>query len=1128
MALRWLLGLALLGCTTLANASGYFRAPTIGGDTIVFTAEGDLWRVGAAGGTAVRLTTHPAQETQAQISPDGREVAFVASYDGQQDVYVMALGGGEPRRMSWDGARVILSGWTPDGRIAYASDNTIGPSWRFLIRIVDPRGVRAAEELPLADANRIAFVDDSAVLFTRFGLQVTGDNARAYRGGARGELWRWTLGSDLEATRIAADWNATVSVPMAWNGAQYALADASGLANLYALGTDGVERRALTRHTEFEVRAPSLGGGRIVYQHGADIRVLDLVSGDDRALSIVLGSDFEQRRERFIRTPLAFITGITIAPDGRRAVVAARGRVVTAANGPERRIEVQAPPGARLREAHLSSESKTVFAIVDADGASEIWSFPADGSAGGRALTGDGKFHRWGLLPSPDGKKIAHEDKRGQLWLLDVDSGRNRVIDTSTYAGDGARDALAWSADSRWLAAARPDSARLRDQILVFDAKGSRKATVTSDRYESSSPAFSSDGRFLYFVSNRSFQPTPTAPWGDRNMGPMFDRRARIYALALQPGNRFPFAPPSELSPANDATNDESDSGNGRGDANERDRPAASEDADKPVKSKKPSRPLPPIIFEGLAERLYEVPLEPGNYADLALDDERLYFLDREASPDARPELKTLEISDDAPKATSLTQNLLDYALSADRMHLLLIRPPAAPGPNAPLIGDVQIIAAGERMPENPGKATVRLGDWTIALEPDREWRQMFDEAWRMHRAFSFDAEMRGLDWDAIRGKYAPLAARVTDRAELDDLLAQMIAELGILHSQIRPGELRPDPEAPTPAWLGARLEAAPGGVRIARIYRTDPELPSERAPLAQPGVDARDGDVITAVNGRAVTTPGQVLEAIRQQAGQQVLLDIARDRGATQRTIVVPVPTERDTQLRYSDWVESTRARVEAGGAGRIGYLHLRAMGASDVASFAREFYANFDREGLIIDVRRNRGGNIDSWVIANLLRRAWAFWQPPLGTPYWNMQQTFRGHVVVLADQLTYSDGETFAAGVRALGIGPVIGMQTAGAGIWLSDRNRLSDNGAARIAEFGQFAADGRWLIEGAGVAPDIVIDNPPVATARGGDAQLERALAEVKRRLDAEPMIQPPAERIPPVGTAGFEGGRSEVP
>lgn len=1099
---------AVLPSPSRAATEGYYRFPSLRGETIVFTAEGDLWAVAAGGGTAMRLTTHPALETQAQISPDGRRVAFVASYDGQPDVYVMPIAGGEPKRLTFEGPRVILSGWAPDGRVAYASDNAVGPSWRFMPRLVDPETLRT-EELPLADANEFGVSADGTVHFTRFGLQVTGDNARRYRGGAMAELWRWRPG-EAEATRIAPTLGANLSRPMPSAGGLVALSDVDGLSNLVAIDVASGAVRALTRHRDFEVRAPATDGQRIVYQHGADLRLFDLASGEDRVIPIRLAGDFEQRRERFVRNPMNFVTGITLAHDGSRVAVSARGRVATAGLGPQRRIEIAAPETARVREARLSRDGRTVHAIVDVDGRSEIFALPADGSAGGRRLTDDGTVHRWRLHPSPDCRLLAHEDKLGRLYVLDLESGRNRLVDESPYAGDDARDGLAWSDDSRWLAFARPDSRALRDQIVVLEVASGRKATVTSDRYESYAPVFSPDGEWLYFLSDRNFRPTPGGPWGDRNMGPMFDRRTRIYALALRPDARFPFQPRNELSPATDGGSAGGDDAKSDGRTAERRRG----DRETPVSA-------PAIVLDGLAGRLFEVPVDPGNYSELAHDGQRLYVLDRANAPDARPQLLAWTISDDPGKPKTVADNLAGYALSADRKRLMLIRA-GGQGPQAAPVGDVLLVPAGDKLPDDLAKATVRLGDWSLAVEPELEWRQMFDEAWRMHRAFSFDPAMRGVDWDAARAKYAPLVARVAERSELDDVLAQMIGELGLLHSQMRPGDLRPDPDAPAPAWLGARLEAAEGGVRIARIYRTDPELPSERAPLAQPGVDAREGDLIVAVNGRPVATPGEVQAAIRQRAGQQVLLSLRREGREPHRTVVVPIPTERDQALRYGDWVESNRERVDARGRGRLGYLHLRAMGPPDVASFARDFHAAIDREGLIVDVRRNRGGNIDSWILNALMRRAWAFWQPPQGTPYWNMQQAFRGHIVVLADQLTYSDGETFAAGTRALGLGPVIGMRTAGAGIWLSDRNRLADNGAARIAEFGQFAIDGRWLIEGTGVAPDQAVDNLPVATARGGDAQLDAAIAWLERRLAEQPVQPLRAEPIPPFGTNAHDG------
>lgn len=1092
--------LRVLGlCAALAlsqSAMGqYFREPALHGDTLVFTAEGDLWTVAAGGGEARRLTTHAAEESQAAISPDGRSVAFVASYDSVAEVYVMPLAGGSPKRLSFDGGRVWVQGWTPQGEVLYATEAVSGPSWRRMLRAVHPDSL-AERELPLADANEASFGDEGSVYFTRFGLHVTGDNARDYRGGAAAQLWRWRAG-EPEATRLAPAATASLRQPMWWNGRLYHLDDQDGSADLWSMAPDGSDRRAHTRHADFEVRGPSLSQGRVAYQHGAGLRLLDLASGQDQALAIRLAGDRDPRRTRWIGEPLGYVTAASLAPDGRRVVLTARGRIALAGVGPLRRIEIATPPDSRAREALLSPDGRWVYAISDAGDASVgngIWRWPADGSSGGEQLTEAGDAHRWRLSLSPDGRWLAHDDKRGRLWLLDTRTRRNLLVDDagSRGAGDDAYSGLAWSADSRALAFVRPGGPRQINQLVLHDTASARQAVLTSDRYESFDPAFSPDGRWLYFLSNRHFQATPGAPWGDRNMGPMFDRRTRIYAIALQRDTRFPFQPPDELRPH----------GNGDDEGHQESEPDAVE-------------PPPRIDWDGLASRLYEVPLAPGNYARLQVDDARLYYLATDAGADAKPRLQVLPINDQAPQPETFMVDVRAYALSADRAELWFMKW-AEQG-----AGDMFIVPVGLKPPAPPeiGKHQVRVGDWALPVEPAKEWRQMFLDAWRMHRDFAFDSALRGQDWNAVRARYEPLVARLGDRHDLDDLLGQMVAELGILHSQVRGADLPSDPESAAAAALGAQLAPTDAGLRIARIWRTDPELPSERAPLQSPGVDAAEGDLLLSVNGRAVRTRADLARALHNQAGQQVLLELQRGDAAPHRAVVVPVDLGREATLRYGDWVAHTRAAVEAAGGGRIGYLHLRAMGRDDIAQFAREFYAQYDREGLVIDVRRNRGGNIDSWIIEKLLRRAWAFWKDDASTPYWNMQQAFRGHLVVLADNLTYSDGETFTAGIKALELGPVIGQRTAGAGIWLSDRNRLLDNGIARIAEFGQFGLDGRWLIEGHGVSPDIAVDNPPHATWKGEDHQLAAALAWLQQRLQAQPVPPLAPQPIPPRGEPG---------
>ncbi len=1082
----------LLAASSAASAGeAWYREPSLRGDTVVFVAEGDLWVVAASGGSARRLTTHPAQESQPALSPDGGEVAFVASYDGAPEIYFMPLAGGTPRQLSFDGGHIALQGYTPGGELMYASNAVVGPTHYRVLRLVDPATGRN-RDLPLADANQGSFdASGERLWFTRFGLHLSTDNALDYRGGAMARLYTFDTGKTAEARPLAADWNANVSRPMWWQGRVYALSDGNGRPNLWSLSEDGSDRKPLTAHTEFDVRSPSLDAGRIVYQHAADLRLYDIASGRDAPIPIQLPSDFEQRLPRWIKTPLNFAESVRIAPAGDSVAVVARGRATLASTGQRRRVDLAIPGEARVREAVPGHDGKQVIAILDHDGKSEIWTFPADGSGPGKRLVADESVHRWRLYPSPDGRWLAHDDKQGRLSLLDLEKGSNRVLEQAKFGRDDPYAAVSWSPDGKYLALARPDTAQLRNQIVLLPVSGGKPLTLSSDRYESFAPAFTPDGRWLYFLSNRNFEPTPGAPWGDRNTGPMFDKRARIYALALQRGSRFPFAPRDELAP-----------------------PAAADAA----KEGQPA--IPAIEVEGLAGRLFEVPVPGGNYFALLAHAERLYLLERDAGPRAQPRLASLAYGADAPQVEPLTDNVRDFALSADGKRMLV----AKAGPDGAGIGEILLTDTAAKLPDKTDTARVRIADWSVEIDPQAEWRQMYADAWRMHRQFSFDPAMRGAHWDALRQRYQALLPRVADRADLDDLLAQLSAEHGILHSQVRGGDLRKDAEAPATAFLGARLTVDADGVSIAHIYRTDPELPAERAPLKQPGVDAQAGDRLLAINGRTVRSAGDVARALRQQAGQQVLLTLQRGQAAAHRTVVVPVPADRDATLRYLDWVQGRAEAVAQASGGRIGYLHLRAMTAGDMAAFVRDFYAQLDREGLIVDVRRNRGGNIDSWVIDRLMRRAWAYWHPPGTVPQWNQQQSYRGHLAVLADQFTYSDGETFAAGIKALGLAPVIGKRTSGAGIWLSDRNTLADGGIARVAEFGQFDAKGRWLIEVQGVAPDIEVDNPPYATATGGDAQLQAAIDYLKKRFAEAPVTQPATQPIPPRGVPGHDGSR----
>lgn len=1117
------LALYLISGTLLAGISGdafsndsnrgYYRHPTLHQNQIVFTAEGDLWRVPVRGGQAVRLTTHAAEESYPAISPDGQWLAFVADYEGVPEAYVMPLNGGIPKRVSYENSRVRVQGWTADGQVLYSTDSVMGPANQWVLRTVNPATLDTST-LPLTDAIEGSYnlraegrvidradgeqangndaestpstitidpVNPEALFFTRFGLQTTGDNTRIYRGGAMGQIWRFSSG-DEEATLLTDSHIGSVRRPMVDGTRVYFISDGDGTPNLWAMDENGENLEQLTQYTDWQVWAADIHNGRIVYQLGADLKLLDTRTGESEVIDIRLTSDFAERQTRWLDDPLQYLQNVSYTGNHEQVVLTARSQIAIAGKTPHRLIEVATPEGSRSREAVLSPDGRWVYAINDHSGENEIWRFPADGSSGSTQLTDNATTFRWGLHISPDGNYLAHDDKDGNLWLLNLQNGANNRVADGGWGHSPYSD-IVWSADSQLLAFTQSPQDGSRPQVVLHSVSEGRQQAITSSRYESYSPAFSPDGLWLYFVSNRNFDASPRSPWGDRNMGPMFDRRGKIYAVALKSQACFPFSAQPEVANCNTEQAQES----------------------------RQSRRAQLVDWDGLNQRLWEVPVSAHNYSNLQVADNFL-FVQRRRANQWQGELVSIAVSETDPKVERFADQVRFYSLSANRQQIAWQNQR-----NEFFIHTTQASAPG-----NLAQSRLRTSAWKLAFNPVQEWRQMFRDAWLMHRDFLFDADMRGIDWEAAGDKYAPLLDRITDRHELDDLFAQMMGELSVLHSQVRGGEYSKAQERPSAATLGAALATTSDGVRIEHIYRTDPELPNSAAPLARPGVNAREGDIITAVNGRTVRNQAQLHQLLRNQTNEPVRLDLRRGRDSVQ-TIVTPVSVQQDHRLRYEDWVQRNRSKVDDASNQSIGYLHLYAMGANDIASFARDFYANVDRDGLIIDVRRNRGGNIDSWIIEKLLRRAWAFWEPNThGSPYTNMQQAFRGHLIVLADQLTYSDGETFSAGVKALELGPLVGMRTAGAGVWLSGRNTLADGGVARVAETAQFAMDGRWVIEGYGVEPDIEVDNLPHATFNGYDAQLEHAINLLQRRLNDEPipelrsqpMLMPVADDILP--------------
>ncbi len=1130
--------LLLTGLTAvpaLAETNGYYRWPALHENTLVFGSEGDLWRADLQGTSpAIRLTTHPEVESLPALSPDGQTIALTGRYDGAASVYIMPVSGGAPRQLTFEDRNAEVRGWTPDGRVLFASTSAPGAS-PLRLKIVDPVSL-ALEELPLDGADDAAFSDDQqTIYFTRYGLARSNDNAVLYRGGAMAQLWRYTMDSGEEAERLAEDFDAPIRHPMWWNGRIFFLTDKSGGDNIWSMDPSGGDIRQHTGFEAWQLRSPQLHNGRIVYQRGADLYGFNLATETETLLDLRLVSDRDDTRLRYLKEPLEYLETTGMGAEGKAVALTARGRVAVAFPGPRRRVELAIPDNARARSAVLGPDGDWVYVILDQDQFGEAWRYAADGRSAPEQLTFGSDAHIWRLYPSPDGTRLIHDDKRGRLWSIDLETLEGIAIDTNESGNDDSYSGLNWSPAGRYLAYTAEDRRGIR-RVIVHDFETGASHVVTRGKYNSFHPAFSHDGAWLYFLSERTFNPTPSNPWRDRTMGTEFDKRTGVFALRLDPEAPFPFRPEDELAgdgeDEDQAPGEEADAsikeedggatGSTPGETLDEDDDSTQDTADQDPSNQDPdgedsesasdedgeSEKVEDteIVFEGLMDRLWSVPCPSGNYAGLKANEDFLFLL----SQDGREwSLKTIAIDPRKPEMETFAAGVGSYDLSADGKTVFFRKGQGAGTTLA-------LVPAGATAPKDLSEKTLRIGDWRLGVVPQGEWRQMLLDAWRMHRAFAYDPDLRGLDWDAIRDKYEPFVDRLGHRSELDDLLARMIAELGILHSQIRSGDQPRDEESGQNAYLGAQYRRAANGLEITLIHEGERDLPDRLGPLMQPHVDVQVGDIITAADGRPVKIEADLIRTLRNKAGQRVRLDLTRD-GEPFSAMVEPVSGRAAFFLRYDHWVNDNARTVTRETGDRMGYLHLRAMGGSDLGSFARDFYEHFDKDGLIIDVRGNWGGNIDSFLINTLLRQVWAYWQYPNGgPPFTNMQQTFRGHLVVLIDQNTYSDGETFAAGIKSLGLAPLIGTRTAGAGIWLTSRNRLADQGAARIAEFPQFGLDGRWLVEGRGVAPDIEVINPPYSTAQGGDAQLEAAMRYLADKLAEDPIPPLVPRPLPPVG------------
>ncbi len=1077
---------------------GYYSYPAIHDDTLVFTSEGDLWSIGIRGGAAHRLTSGAGTENHASISPDGKTIAFRADYEGPAEIYTMPIQGGMPQRRTWDG-NSEPEGFAPDGRLLVATTRySTYPSSQLVL--INDHGGR--EIVPLAQAAEAAYsADGSTLFFTRWFAQPS--QTKRYKGGSAENLW--SFDGTHEAVPLTADYTGTSAHPMFWNGRVYFLSDRDGVMNVYSMDSQGHDVKQESHQHIFDVQSASLDNGRIVYASGSDLWLLDLKTGHEQVIPITLVSDFDQMREHWVKKPLSYLTSVHIAPDGSSAVFTARGEIFTLPAKSGRIVRVAGESDVRYREARFLPDGKSIVALSTQTGETEFWKFAANGESAPEQWTHNDKVLRWNGIPSPDGHWLAHYDKDQQLWLFDTKTKQDKRIAQSMNEGF---ENLAWSPDSQWLAYVE-SADNMFQQIKIYNAASGSTQTITSDRYNSVNPTWSTDGKWLYFLSDRNLKSTIRSPWGPRQPEPHFNRSVKIYELALTTDLRSPFLPPDELHPDTPEKNDEEKPDAAKTDDKKNAGNGGKKEDDK--EKKKPAEVK--IDFTNLDARLSEVPVHPGNYDDLQATDKRLCWLNASDAPgddgDDHLALQCFDIANKGDEVATILPDVRDFEISLNRKKMLVREK-----------DDFYILDSSAKPdafkdPKALAKAQIDLSHWAISTNPREEFRGFFLDAWRLERDYFYDRNMQGVNWVAMRDRYLPLVDRVANRDELNNVIAQMVSELSALHTFVGGGDERKPTDDVDIATLGAVLhrDEKAGGDVVQHIYLHDPDLPNQAPPLARPESRVNEGDVILSIDGQSILSVPDERSLLRGKAGQQVMLRVKSPTGQPHDVLVKPISAGEDATMRYAEWEYSRRVKVDTASNDQIGYVHLRAMGPNDIDQWAREYFPVFNRQGLIIDVRYNRGGNIDSWLLSDLLRKAWFYWQPRIGNPAWNMQYAFRGHIIVLCDQGTASDGEAFTEGFKRFKMGKVIGTRTWGGEIWLSASNVQADFGIATAAETGVYSPGGKWLIEGHGVDPDIIVDNLPHAAYSGTDAQLQAALDLLKQEIKDDPRPVPPHPPYP---------------
>jgi tricorn protease len=1052
------------------------RQPDVSATEIAFVYGGDIWVVSKEGGVAHRLSTPMGEESFPRFSPDGEHIAFTGNYDGNQDIYVMPADGGTPTRVTHHPDPDRMLDWYPDGNdILFATPMTSEKQrFRKLYKVAASGGLPEVLPVPYGEFGAIS-PDGSTLAYMPLSRDFR--TWKRYRGGTAPEIWLFGL-SDFQAKNLTRN-PANDGQPM-WHGSTlYFLSDrdANFRANIWAYELDSDTARQVTHFEDFDTHFPAIGPDDMVFENGGRLYVMDLATETAEPVDVRVVTDRATLRPRPVKVGDRLTDG-DISPTGKRAVLAARGEIFSlpAEHGVVRNLTRTS--GVAERHPAWSPDSKNIAYFSDRTGEYELTIRPADGSGEEKFLTELGAGFRYQPMWSPDSTKIAFIDNEQVIQVFDLESGTLTKVDEGLWMMEGPlrNFEVSWSADSRWLAYSR-GLENQQNAIFLFDAESGERHQMTAGFVESYAPVFDPEGKYLYYLSDRTFRPSYSSfdnTW-------IYANPTNIVAVPLRADVASPTAPRNDVEDSGDVEEEE-DEDNGE----EKDEDEGKADA----KDKKPE-PVK-IDLEGLEARAVILPPDAGLYRGLtAVKGKVLYQRrprtgsDSEASPIVFWDLEEREektILDDAD----------DFSVSADGKKLIVVAN-----------GKVAIIDVAPKQKMEKPLATSSM---EMMVNPSEEWRQIFNDAWRIERDYFYDPNMHGVDWQAMRERYGALLDDVITRWDLNFVIGELIAELNTSHSYRGGGDVERGEQRGV-GLLGVDWKLADGGYRIAKIVTAAPWDTEVRSPLAEPGVDISEGDWVLAVNGTPIDTTKDPWAAFEGLAETTIILTVNDQPSFDGAREVLVETLGSEARLRNLAWIESNRQKVDEATNGRVGYIYVPDTSRGGQAELFRMFRPQFSKDGLIIDERFNSGGQLPDRFVELLNRPLYNFWAVRDGKDWQWPPIAHTGSQVMLINSWSGSGGDAFPYYFRAAGVGPLIGTRTWGGLIGISGAPLLVDGGRLTAPTFSFYNLDGEWDVEGYGVDPDIEVVDDPSLMQNGGDPQLDRAIAEVLKALEENPPIRP---------------------